>query len=184
MNASYRTSITDEEITTAKDILAKLEPGFLPSDIFLEAARLVTLSVVEIVPLRMRQGTIEVLLTRREANDPHFPNMLHTPGTIVRPTDEEGSNASAFHRILNNELASVELSGKPQYVQSVLHKSKRGMENAQIFFVEVIGKPVKGAFYRAEQLPDTIIDSQIGFIHAAVHAFQVQGEAVAKNTHN
>lgn len=172
MNAVRQTPITDEEIATAKNMLTKLEPGFLPFDIFMEVSRLVTLSIVEIVPLRKREGIIEVLLTKRDADDPFWPNMLHTPGVVVRPTDEEGSYVSAFRRILDDELALVGLNGTPQYVQSTLHKSRRCMEDAKIFYVEVTGQPMTGTFYDAMNLPETIIDSQIDFIQAAVHRFQ------------
>jgi hypothetical protein len=97
--------------------------------------------------------------------------MLHTPGTVVRPTDEEGSYASAFDRILRDELASVELAGEPKYVASVLHKVKRGMEDAKVFFVEVNGKPSKGVFYDVKVLPENIVDTQVNFIQTAAKSF-------------
>jgi hypothetical protein len=44
--------VTDDEIQQAAKILRKLEPGYLPFPIFIEAARLVTFSIVELLPYR------------------------------------------------------------------------------------------------------------------------------------
>lgn len=162
---------TLEEITAAARVLSKLHPGLLPLPIFLETTRLTVSSIVEVVPLRKRGDSVEVLLTKRDSDDPNWPGMLHTPGTVVRPTDEEGSYASAFERILGGELASVKLTGEPQYVDSVLHKVKRGMEDAKIFFVEVRGEPTTGAFYNVQALPENVVDTQIDFIHMAAQKF-------------
>jgi len=162
---------TPEEIEVAARTLSKLRPGFLPLSIFLETTRLTVSSIVEVVPLRKNGDSVQVLLTKREDDDPNWPGMLHTPGTVVRPTDEEGSYASAFGRILGGELASVELAGEPQYVDSVLHKVKRGMEDAKVFFVEVKGEPTTGEFHDVAALPDNVVDTQIDFIYRAAQKF-------------
>lgn len=163
---------TPEEIETAAGILAKLQPGFLPYSIFMQFARIAVCCVVEVVPLRFADGKLQVLLLQRPADDPIFPNKLHSPGTIVRATDSEGAYADAFQRLLDGELHDVALAGPPEYVTSVLHKSKRGMEDATVFFVEVIGQPTAGEFYDIDNLPDTLVNTQIGFIRAAALAFQ------------
>jgi hypothetical protein len=165
------TEPTSEEIAAAARTLSRLRPGFLPLPIFLETTRLTVSSIVEVVPLRKRGDSVQVLLTKRDDDDPNWPGMLHTPGTVVRPTDEEGSYASAFGRILGGELASVELAGEPQYVNSILHKVKRGMEDAKVFFVEVNGEPTTGTFHDVTSLPENIVDTQIGFIQMAAEKF-------------
>lgn len=153
------------------DLLKELEPGFLPYDVFVQVARLVPLSIIEFVPLRLTQGNVEVLLLERSKFDDIWPGEVHTPGTVVRTTDNESGQHQAFQRILVDELRTTHVS-PPHFVGSILHKSKRGMEHAQIFWVEVLEEPKVGTFYPADQLPENIIDSQKSFIAQAVQNFK------------
>jgi hypothetical protein len=153
-------------------LLKELEPGFLPYDIFVEIARLVVLPIIEFVPLRMnKEGDVEVLLLSRGKDDPLWPDMLHTPGTVIRPTDREGEMYLAFERITKDELNAT-LVSRPYYVGSVFHGSKRGMEQSQVFWVEVLEEPKIGKFYSANKLPVQLIDSQQRFIEQAVKNFK------------
>jgi hypothetical protein len=101
---------------------------------------------------------------------------LHTPGTVIRPTDELGSYKQAFRRILHDELHDVELAGEPQYLCNILHHNKRGTESAQVFIAEVAGEPTTGAFYPADHLPTNIMLSQLDFIPTVVAAFKKSKE--------
>lgn len=95
-------------------LLSSMEPGFLPYDIFVQIARLVVLSIIEFVPLRKnKNGNIEVLLLSRGMDDPIWPGELHTPGTVVRPTDTQGGMYLAFERILDDELKGAKVSAPP-----------------------------------------------------------------------
>ena len=164
--------LTKSEEQQLVRLLAKLEAGFLPYDIFVEIARLVVLSIIEFVPVRLNEkGETEVLLLSRGDEDPIWPGVLHTPGTVVRPTDTEGNIYLAFKRILKDELKGTETS-EPHYVGSNLHKSKRGMEQAQIYWVEVIGEPKAGEFYAANSLPGSLMESQSAFIRQAVQNYK------------
>ncbi len=164
-------SITKEDLEQLVEHLKKLEVGFLPYDVFVEIARLVVLSIIEFVPLRINDnGDIEVLLLSRGSDDPIWPNQLHTPGTVIRPTDHEGNIYVAFKRITEDELGGTGIS-IPHYVGSNLHKSTRGMEQAQVFWVEVLGKPKVGKFYSADNLPEEFMDSQENFVRQAVEVF-------------
>jgi hypothetical protein len=166
-----KTTLTEEETKTLVSLLDKLEPGFLPYDIFVQIARLVVLSIIEFVPLRLNnKGEVEVLLLSRGADDPIWSNELHVPGTVIRPTDTEGKIYLAFDRIFKDELQDTKTSN-PHYVGSNLHPSKRGMEQAQIFWVEVLGEPTTGHFYPISQLPDNLIASQLNFIKQAATSF-------------
>jgi len=153
-------------------LLSKLEAGFLPYDVFVEIARLVVLSVIEFVPLRQNEkGETEVLLLSRGDDDPIWPGELHTPGTVVRPTDTEGDIYLAFERILKDELKGTKTS-EPHYVGSSLHKSKRGMEQAQIYWVEVQAESRVGGFYPLNELPANIMESQVAFINQAASNYE------------
>jgi len=153
-------------------LLNKLEPGFLPFEIFLGIARLVVLSIIEFVPLRLNpNGKVEVLLLPRGDDDPIWPNQLHVPGTVIRPTDTEGEMYLAFERILRDELQGTKVSD-PHFVGSILHKSKRGTEQAQVFWVEVLESPRVGHFYKIDSLPENLMHSQLAFIKQAAENFQ------------
>lgn len=163
--------MTKEEENELVRLLKKLEPGFLPYEIFVQIARLAVLPIIEFVPLRLNNtGAAEVLLLSRSEDDPIWPGELHTPGTVVRPTDTEGQIYLAFERITKYELQGTEIS-QPYFVGSILHKSKRGTEQAQIFWVEVIGEPKTGTFYPVNELPPNTIGSQVAFIKQATESY-------------
>ena len=154
------------------ELLKELEAGFLPYDVFVEVARLTVLSIIEFVPLRKNEkGEVEILLLSRGEDDPIWPNDLHVPGTVVRPTDNEGQVYLAFERILNDELQGTNVSA-PHYVGNILHKSKRGTEQAQVFWVEVLGDPLIGHFYEIDSLPENTMHSQLDFIKQAAKNYQ------------
>lgn len=152
-------------------LLTQLEPGFLPYEVFLQIARLATLSIVEFVPLRWRDGRVEVLLLPRDPRYEHNPGELHTPGTVIRPTDIDSDEHLAFKRIQDEELQGIETSD-PIFVGSNLHRSWRGAEHAQIFWVEVLSEPGVGEFYPIDELPAKLMDSQLGFIKLAADNFK------------
>lgn len=164
-------SLTNIEERQLVALMKKLEPGFLPYDIFVQIARLGTLPILEFVPLRGKSGQVEVLLLHRGKDDPIWPDMEHTPGTVVRATDTEKDIYLAFDRILNDELKGTEVSG-PHFVGSILHKSRRGTEHSQVYWIEVVGEPKVGKFYLANKLPANLIESQTRFIKAAVTSFK------------
>lgn len=161
-------NLSDEEVKTVERLLQKLEPGFLPLPIFLQVTRLTTTAIIEFVPLRMREGKVEILLTRRSADDPAWPSLLHTPGTVIRATD---TLESAFSRLQTEELEGVDVS-LPVFVKNVLHHSGRGLESSQVFWLEVLGEPKAGDFYPADDLPADLAASQMDFIPAAIDAYR------------
>lgn len=171
MPADNQDKLSGEELNTLVRSLSKLQAGFLPYDVFIQVARLVALPIIEFVPLRHHEGQVEVLLLERGPDDPIWPNTLHTPGTVIRATDTEKKIYLAFRRILVDELKGTEVSN-PQYVGSILHKSRRGAEHAQIYWVEVTGLPKAGQFYPVDALPDNLIQSQLRFILEAVRSYQ------------
>ncbi len=162
-----------DDILQAVEVLKTLEPGKLPLPIFLEVARLTVTPIIEIVPLRKNiEGRVEVLLTKREDDDAHWAGMYHTPGTVIRASDIPGSYDDAFKRIISGELGGISVS-EPVYVTSILHKVKRGMESALIFWVEVNEEPKTGEFFDYGNLPEDLIDTQKPFIKMAIKDFLI-----------
>jgi hypothetical protein len=173
--------MADQDDQTVADLLKTYQPGFLPYPVFEQIARLVALPIIEFIPLRMRDGEVEVLLIARPEDDPLWPGLLHTPGTVIRATDlhDGQDNWPAFKRIVDDELQHTEI-GNPHYVGSIFHQSKRGAEQAQLYWVEVRGEPHVGTFYPADKLPDDLIESQKTFINEAVRHFRQHGPAATE----
>jgi len=158
--------MTDDEIQQATDLLKKLEPGFLPYPVFEQVARLVALPILELVPYRMANGQLEILLLERPANDRFWPNALHTPGTVIRASDLNAQThglEAAFTRLVRDELGDVRL-GAPQFVASLLHESKRGTEQAQVYCAELLEEPKVGKLFAVSELPENLIAQQHDFI--------------------
>jgi len=94
--------MSEEEQKTLVKLLKKLSPGFYPLEIYHEFCRLNTVSFIEIIPIiNDGRNTPKILMIKRPKNDLHWPNLYHTPGCTIRPTD---TLESTFQRILKDEL--------------------------------------------------------------------------------
>ena len=160
--------LTGPETQSLINLFKKIQPGYLPFEIFAQLARVVATPIIEIMPFRQNHKT-EILLTRRASDDNFWPGLWHVPGTIVRGSDVDLNEA--FDRVLIKELRGVKTT-KPVLVQSALRKSERGRESAQIFWVEVEDEPDVGQFFDVEALPDDIIQIQLEFIKTAAEAYK------------
>lgn len=167
--------MNEADIQKTAELLSSFEPGFLPYPIFEQIARLVALPIVEFVPLHLNEaGKCEVLLIARPDDDTLWPGLLHTPGTVVRATDlnkGQQDDWQAFKRIVHDELLDSEV-GTPHYVGSIFHESKRGAEQAQLYWIEITGEPKVGNFYPVDDLPEGLMESQLSFIKLAAENFQ------------
>jgi 8-oxo-dGTP pyrophosphatase MutT (NUDIX family) len=160
--------------------LASLEPGFLPRDIFLQFARLMTIAVIELVPLRLRDDKVEVLLVQRPDDDT-WAGMWHVPGTLIRPTDkmETGNDyEEPLQRLLgpDGELGGVTTAAQPVEVETERRRVKRGDELAVIHYVEVTGEPVKGQFFPLDGYPENVppngvVPHHVDFVRRAAQQF-------------
>jgi len=166
--------MTPDEIKQTASLLGKLTPGFLPLPIFEQIARIVALPIVELIPLQKQGEEVSVLLLQRPPDDPLWAGMWHTPGTVLRATDlytSDDTYWSPFRRLVHDELKDTQI-GKPFFVGSMLHESKRGVEQAQIYWTEVVGEPKAGTLFASSQLPENVIASQRTFIEEAVASFR------------
>ncbi len=149
------------------ELLEKIEPGFYPIELFWQFARLNTLGFIEFVPLRLNNGVIEVLLTRRSTDDAFWPGKLHIPGCTIRPCDNK---EDVFKRLLNEEIGYTDKI-EPMYLTTEVRKSARGNELSLVFFVELNQTPENGDFYSVNNLPDDVIKEHLGLISLAKDAF-------------
>lgn len=159
-------NLNPTEISQVVTLLQKLEPGFLPKDIFLEVARLVTTPVIELVPLRLNDGEVEVLLLKRDEDDKHWPGMLHTPGTVIRSTD---TFATAFERLVADELNNSKV-GEMKFIDKELIPTERGKAIAFIYYTEIKDSSI-GEFHKVNSLPSNLVGLQIAFIKKAAELF-------------
>lgn len=171
MDDANKTKLSNQETEQLLALLQKYEPGFLPFPVFRAITRLVVTPIIELVPLRKTsEDKIEVLLLARGPDDPIWPNEMHTPGTVIRTYDFK-NKTQPFNRIINDELRGTKVKD-PVFVTNILGESKRGIEQAQIFYAEVVGEPKIGQFFPVDALPEQIMESQISFIEAAAIAFK------------
>lgn len=161
-------NLSEEEIRTLADLLAKLKPGFLPAPVFYQLARLTVTPIIEIFPMHYELGgRIDVLLTQRDQDDPIWPGQLQVPRTVVRATDDA---ASPFVRLISEELKNTPVA-QPVFVKNVFRNSERGIEASQIYYVDITGQPTIGQLYDTKQLPHNMLQSQSVLMPAVVETF-------------
>lgn len=166
-----RNAVGEKEVV---EYLKTLNPGLLPREIFFQFARIFVTITVEIVPLRIcKDGKVEVLFLEREKDDPYFAGLMHTPGTVVLATDEEGSFESAFERIRKNELDLMKWKKEPVFVETRFRQTPRGREVALVHWVEMEeGEPSIGEYFGENAFPQNIVDFHVDMINVAVKDFR------------
>lgn len=151
------------------NLLAQCTPGNLTPEVFEAIARVTVYPAVEFIPLREKDGEIEVLLFERPKNDIIWPSMLHTPGTILRPTDNDMEDV--FKRLYKEELMGL-LMDVPISMGFHLSTNSRGRCLLLEYLLRVKGEPNKGVFYRINNLPRNFIPEQLASLNRAVIAFR------------
>ncbi len=163
---------SEQEISQAAAVLNRLQPGFLPQELFMAVTRLCAVPILELVPLRRNNGKTEVLLLQRPADDPIWPSQLHTPGTFILSTDIGEGLTKPLTRLYDKELG-IKPSIQPVFVDTILHKQARGTEFAAVHYIDLTGVSVPaGSWHTADVLPESIITTQRGFIAEAVKLFE------------
>lgn len=165
-------ALSSEEIYAAERLLSQLEPGFLPMPIFSQVVRLLVTPTVEMVPLRKtKKGTVQVLLIKRDDDDPNWPGQYHVPGSVIRATDVKLSFQDAFDRIINGEIKGINVVRGPIFVQHLFHQVKRGAELPMIHWIEVNGEITGGTYFDLDKLPENIVDHHPLIIRKALEHF-------------
>ena len=160
---------SDAEIAAAIQTLSRLEKGRLPLDLFLQMARLATLSTVELVPIRNKGTEAEVLLLQRDKDDKHWPNQWHVPGTVIIPTDSLAHPhdfSAPLGRLIGGDGEmkvgeGVSTVAPPVYIDTERRKTERGDEMAAIHYVEVEGEPVVGRFFSMDEFPNNVPEAGV-----------------------
>ncbi len=156
--------LTPQEIAASVDSLKKLEPGFLPIEIFEQIARLVRLPVVDIIPVQRKGSDVHVGLLKRDRDDRWWPDMWHVPGTILRSTD---TMETAISRLITKEI-QVEKSDEPVFHTSAVHQSDRGAEIVFLYSLSnSLFQPASEiTWFPIDKLPENCIESEKKIIEA------------------
>lgn len=167
-----RSKLSDKDERILISLLTKVE-GQMSYKIFREVAKKFVLTPIEAVIFRKHNHQFQILLIKRDQNDPDWGGKLHVPGTILRKRDLDNSQNydRALKRIEEKEI-KVNFYQKPVLVGTYFSKTKRGVENSLIFVCQIEGDPKVGKFYDVNKLPQNIINSQIGFIKLALKETQ------------
>lgn len=167
---------TPEEIHQAAGVIKRLPKGFLPFELFIAIAEKVTTPTMETAPLRTNpEGGVEVLLTQRPADDPHWPSGWHIPGTVIRATDNEGNFQSGFERVLKDELhGTVRPLGSLHRVGIKFWDVNRGRELDIVHYFETDAADeavMEGKFFDVNDLPETTLEHHKVMIPEIAAAF-------------
>ncbi len=141
--------------------------GLLPLGYFYLLSRLVPMPAVELVVYRMQEGEPEVLLTKRSADDPHWPNLWHLPGTILR----NGDSMEKVWKRLSGEVSVSALPGTPEPKTFELSNNERGWGSHTYHILRVDASWVlgEGRFFPLEHLPEeTVLHHKEHLAHLAL----------------
>lgn len=131
---------TPEDEKNVIEALSRWQGGGLSDELFTALARITPQAVVEVCVMREREGVIETLLLPRPENDPVWPGMVHSPGSVFRNADFQSDDHSAlnvvFERIRGREI-KAEFSAVPEYVGTIYCVGDRGAEVSQVFLTEL-----------------------------------------------
>lgn len=166
-------NLTKNEISSIVKSLKKLEPGFMPKEIFYELSRLVVFVAVDIVVFRKRGNTIEVLLVKRPEDDPYWPGLYHITGCIVLSTDKAGPLEDAQKRVLEGELNGIRYKNDPKFVTFRFGKGERGTALTLLHWINASSEPKVGNWFDVNELPKDILRSQIPSIKLALEDYRL-----------
>ncbi|MFH1207083.1 MAG: hypothetical protein V1668_00555 [Patescibacteria group bacterium] len=149
--------------TVSRDVLQVLQSidpsGPYSPELYGAIARLVPSVAIEAVVLRERDVRIEVFLTRRSPQDAAYPDMLHSPGSILRA----GEKPVDVMRRIGEQDFHVPVSDFV-YVDEVFCHEKRGWFNSRIYLAKLKDEPVGGEWVSVDALPADVVDHHIQWI--------------------
>ncbi len=153
------------------EYLKSFQGKLLPEPVFNGIAETLALPYVELVIFNAHaHHQQQVLLTRREENDPYFPSQWHVPGTLLRSSDVtfRGTDLGmAVKRLLNDELRGLEVEHLT-FSGFHFHKVARGVGLSMIYIALANQTPAVGQYFSVNHLPDKMIQEQAVFILKAV----------------
>ncbi|MBI2039246.1 MAG: hypothetical protein HYT22_03140 [Candidatus Niyogibacteria bacterium] len=125
--------------------------GEMPPDMFHWMCRTLVTTAYELFVLDIRR--LEILLIRRPADDPEWPNQLHSPGTVILPGETfETARDRLIAREIRIGLSAPIFVKAHRFPKSNIHP--RDEVNLQHVAV-AHSQPSHGAFYSLDDLPES-----------------------------
>ncbi len=169
--------LSAEEIKQTAENLRRLPKGFLPFEVFNAVAEKVTTPTIDVVPLRISNGRMEVFMLRRPGDDPYWPGQWHVPGTVLRSTDKAGDFSSGLDRLFKSKdetEGTITPTSAPKYVTTKFWDVARGRELDTVHYVpvEATSDQLPGQFFPVDELPDDTIEHHKIIIQEAAEAYK------------
>lgn len=154
-------------------LLQEMTPGeTIPNSLYNEFARLFRFPALEVIIYKKNKTTnsIEILLGQRPADDPFFANQWHSPGTMLRFSDNKLEHG--FKRILN-EIGITKFKSNPKLVGLLPHTDPRGPSIHLTFIAEINQSPKNNTqYYPVNKLPKNLTPSQKELIRISLPFFK------------
>ena len=160
MRESGQTSLSPEEWSQWTELTKKIQfvDGKIPLEAFYAWSESFYTVAVELVPFRLVNGELEILLINRR--DPYFDG-YHTPGSILVP--EKDTN-EVMADLIVRELgpkARVKYLQFAKYYDTMkgdgLGQSPRGQQINLVYTALIEGEVLEGEWFSKDRLPANII---------------------------
>ncbi len=134
--------------------------NWLPFWAFHEIEHVSPSSAFELWALKETQHGLEIFVSKRESNDPHWPNQWHFPGTISKITD----TMESIYARLAEELGEKVLPETPKLLTVTVDVDGPRDTTVHIFNTIYVNKDVQfstGEFHPIDKLPTPFITYQL-----------------------
>lgn len=174
--------VTEPKLKEAVGVLRAFRDhgdGYLPRELFDAISGISVTATVELVSFVKRPSGLHVALTKREADDPFWPNMWHSPGSVIRPSDGAGFN-DTVERIHQKELGNIEIIDGPHPFKTTHRATEevvRGPELSQYMWMTIKdpemhdGHHFEGIIAPVEALPEPLMSHHHALIQDAIRAY-------------
>ena len=145
-------------------LLDNLELRTMAPKVMSAVNRKFVLTPIETVIFREHQNEIQVLLVRRDKNDPDWPELWHSPGTVLRVSDEaRGIVPREMYHDPIRRLVEMEIGAEiksMKFAFPLFHNQARGKSNAMVFVCTIDeSNDHNGTWYPVDNLPENTIKS-------------------------
>ncbi|OGE79935.1 MAG: hypothetical protein A2826_00085 [Candidatus Doudnabacteria bacterium RIFCSPHIGHO2_01_FULL_43_23] len=161
--------LTAKEERTLISLLGKIGQPW-SQELYLAICPHLCLTATETVFIKKIGGVLFVLLPDRNANDPNWAGLPHSPGSMLRGTDTKGKNIDGFADPISRACREIGVDPKQVtigFADFITQQTARGPELGMVFACTTSQEPKKGAWYPINCLPGSIILHHIAIIEIA-----------------
>lgn len=161
-----------KEIQEIADKLASYPSGNVPEPIWQQELMHLGGRTYELIPLRVRDGKIQVFMTKRPETDPVWPGILHCPGVMLNGPE---TKEDALTRLKEKEIKGMYIT-TPELFQTIPDRlTERGAESVFVYLSLIQGGS-DSDFYDVENLPESTIPHHVDMIKSAVILLKAKGQ--------